>query len=378
LRQLRESLGLDAANWAAFQEHARAGFADFERRHWFTATTTLRLEDVPAEWLGNPEALGHVVLRVLKSGNDRLAVPVAEFFLRICDPGDNILLRPPGIGLAWLYLAQRGLNVPAEPARLVHLALCMPAAFFQGVSEEELLALGRLMLEASGSPKAWDLHLLLAAVDQARLHARASFQLFDDLMAADWLPCEVKEEFCLGLLGCSPQQERLRERAGAARRLLPPDTERLTLLPGVLLQVASQGLGVLAPGMQRHAVRALVEALGWTVQAVAQEFFLRAGAEQRYGDMIDLGVLDVVRSRPAELESADLRKLLERAIGDGSVSVRKAAYRIGLEQFGREFVRPGLKDSAQAVRKWASRALEEGAVKPGRRRKRPGGSTGVE
>ena len=379
LLQLKNVLKLDGANWDAFLEHVQVGFADYERRYGYTTTTSLRLEDVPEEWFANPEALGYVTIRVLKSGDPRLAAPVAEFFLRNCDPGQNILIRPPpGIGLAWLFLARHGLPSPIEPARLVHLAMCVPKEFFQGVTQDDLLLLARLMLEAKGPPEAWDLHALLGAVDQADIHARAPFHLFDALMAADWLPNEVKEEFCLGLLGCSSPQERLQERAAAVLQSLKADLKRITLLPTVLLNVASLGLRIRVPGLQRHAVRALVEVLGRSFQDVVQEFFLRDNAGERYGDMIDLGVLDAVASRAKEMRSVELREILNQAVKNGSAVVRQAAYRTGLEHLGPVFVQPALEDSAKVVRNWAIKALAHGAPKPGRPRKQGGRSSGQE
>jgi len=76
--------------------------------------------------------------------------------------------------------------------------------------------------------------------------------------------------------------------------------------------------------------------------------------------MIDLGILDTVASRAADLDSAELRKLLNEAAKKGSAPVRQSGYRIGLEHFGPEFVRPALEDSAKAVRNWAVKALDRG------------------
>jgi hypothetical protein len=73
---------------------------------------------------------------------------------------------------------------------LAHLALETPREFFQGLNDEDLLDLSRHILEVRGTPQAWDLHVLLAAVDRARLPGRAPFRLFDEQMHAAWLPAE--------------------------------------------------------------------------------------------------------------------------------------------------------------------------------------------
>src|SRR5438876_1169772 len=96
VRDLRSALGLNDADWHAFLWHARNGFADYERENWMDPDEALRLEYVPAAWFRNPEALGYVAVRVLKEGKANLAVPVARFFLGICDPGPDYRHYAPG------------------------------------------------------------------------------------------------------------------------------------------------------------------------------------------------------------------------------------------------------------------------------------------
>ena len=219
LRALREALRLDEGDWQAFLWHARHGFADYEQANWMVPKSTFRLRDVPAEWFEDPEALGYVAVRVLTEGEADLITPVARHFLRVCVPEPGSFHGPPGIGLAWLHLARQGLDPPVAPARLIHLALHMPKDFFHAVAEDDLLPLGRLILEGRGAIEAWDLHALLAAVDRARISVRAPFRLFNDLMATDWITREVKREFCRGLLACSPEAEHSEN--GAIRSWLP-------------------------------------------------------------------------------------------------------------------------------------------------------------
>jgi hypothetical protein len=364
LCRLREATGLDPAEWQAFRWHARNGFADYERAPWAECDEPLDLQDVPEEWFQDPEALGYVVLRVLRQGKAELATPVVRFFLGICDfaPGTDIL--PPGIGASWLHAAKAEVLVPIDAARLAFLAAQSPKEFFQGVDETDLPVLSRMILEAKGEPEAWDLHVLLAAVDRAQIHVRAPFRLFDALMAADWLSREVKGEFCRGLLGCSPEADRLQERDTALRRLLESDEDWWGQFPLLWLEVARYGLRLMVSGLRRHAVVALVEHVGEPAPEVIAEFLLRPDKRDHNVDMVHQGALDVVEARTEELGPEATQQYLQQAIAGGAAAVRHAAYRIGLKHFGPDFARPALKDTAGSVRKWAAKALASARLQP--------------
>ena len=367
LRALREALGLDEEAWQAFLWHARHGFADYEHAHWMGPTSTLRLRDVPAAWFEDPEALGYVAVRVLTEGEADLRTPVARHLLRSCVPEHGSFHGPPGIGLAWLHLAQQGLDPPVAPAQLIHLALHMPKDFFHAVAEDDLLPLGRLILEGRGAIEAWDLHALIAAADRARIVVRAPFRLFDGLMAADWIPGEVKREFCRGLLLCPPEAQRLKERAEALHAAIHADPECVLRYPMVWLELIGPDLGRWLPGLQRHAVRALAEDVGEPLRDVLAEFFLRPDRDPQSTDAVTLGALDLVRHHAEELGPDDVRPLLRQAIKRGSAVVRQAAYRIGAERFGPDFARPALHDNARLVRDWADKLLKRDPGKPGRK-----------
>jgi hypothetical protein len=379
LRALRKGLDLDEADWHAFLWHARNGFADLEKAEGMGYEQALRLDEAPAEWFRDQVALGYVTVRVLREGKASLAAPVARYFLRLCDFGPRPLLLPPGIGLAWVRLDTLGLDAPVDPARLAHLALDVPRDFFQGVSEDELPRLSRLILESRGSIEAWDVHALIAAVDRARIHVRAPFRLFHVLMGEDWITSDVKREFCRGLLACDPEARRLREHAKALRQSIHDDPESMSRIPLIWLELHEAGVFRMAPGLQRHAVQALVEDLGEPIPAVISEFFLRKYHDQRSTEFVAQGVLDLIRHHAGELGSDAVRQFLRRAIKDGSAVARQAAYRIGAEQFGQDFARPALKDSARLVRDWAGKLLARDTGEPSRKagpRQRPSSSTG--
>ncbi|MBV8676929.1 MAG: hypothetical protein JO355_07140 [Planctomycetaceae bacterium] len=367
LRALREAFGLDDEDWQAFLRHARQGFADYEQVHWMAPKSTLRLRDVPAEWFEDPEALGYVAVRVLTEGETGLLTPVARHLLRVCDPEPGSFHGPPGIGLAWLHLARQGLDPPIAPDSLIHLALHIPKDFFHAVTEADLLPLGRLILEGRGAIAAWDLHALLAAVDRARISVRAPFRLFHDLMAEDWIAREVKREFCRGLLACPPEARRLKQRAEALHASIHADPERVLQYPMVWLELIRLDLRRRLPGLQRHAVRALVEDIGEPLRDVLAEFFLRPDRDPQGADAVTQGALDLVRHHAEELGPDDVRSLLRKAIKRGSAIVRQAAYRVGAERFGSVFARPALRDNARVVRDWANKLLMRDTVKPGRK-----------
>lgn len=353
--------------WQGYLWHARHGLADYEQANFRDPKSTLQLRDVPAGWFSDPEALGYVVLRILTEGEADLIAPVTRHFLRVCAPEPGSFHGPPGIGLAWLHLARLGLEPPVTPASLIHLALQMPEDFFHAVAEDDLLPLSRLILEGRGAIEAWDLHALLAAVDRARISARTPFRLFNDLMATDWIPREVKREFCRGLLACSPEASRLKERTEALHASMDADPERVLQYPRIWQDLIQRGLGQRIPVLKRHAVRALAEDVGEPLGDVLAEFYLRPDWDPQGADAVTEGALDLVRRHAEELGPDEVRSLLRKAIKRGSAAVRQAAYRVGAERFGHAFARPARRDNARMVRDWAEKLLARGAGQAGRK-----------
>jgi hypothetical protein len=363
---LREALGLEEADWQAYLRHARDGFADYERDNWRRPKSTLRLQDVPAKWFEDAEALGYVTIRVLTEGETDLVAPAARHLLRICDPEPGSFHVSPGIGLAWLHLARQKLELPLAPARLIYLALQMPKDFLQGISENDLLPMSRLILEGREAIEAWDLYAWLGAVDRAHISVRSPFRLLNDLMAAGWISREVKREFCRGLMACEPEDQKFKKHAKSLQVSIDQDPEKRYQLPQMWLELIRLDLRRWIPGLQRHAVRALAEDVGEPLRDVLAEFFLRSDPDPQCAVAVTQGVLDLVRLHAEELESDQVRTLLRKAIKSGTAIVRQAAYRVGAERFGTAFARPALKDNAGVVREWAGKLLARDAVKPGR------------
>ena len=191
LKALRENLELNDDEWRRFLRHARDGFVDYEKATSIEPDLELRLRDVPKEWWGSPEHIGYVFLRVARRAKATLAVPVAWYFLQMYEPEVDFDLIPPGTGLAWLHLWRAALAPPVEPAELTRQALVDPKDFFQGIAEDDLVPVCRLILEGAGTIQAWDIHAVFAAVDRADIHVRAPFRLFDGLMAADWITTDL-------------------------------------------------------------------------------------------------------------------------------------------------------------------------------------------
>ena len=263
--------------------------------------------------------------------------------------------------------ARNGLAPPVEPAFLTRQALVDPEDFFQGISEDDVLPLCRLVLEGGVTIEAWDLHAVIAAVDQARIQVRAPFRLFDGLMAADWINTDVKREFCRGLLGCAPEAARLRQRRTALRSAADSDKEVFFRTPRTWFVLSDSGISGRLPTLRRHAVFALVENLGEPLLDVVDEFFLKQYGGAAATEAVSEGVLDLIGLHAADLGPKVVRKLIAKAIKRGLAPVRQAAYRIGAEQFGLAFVRPALKDDAGTVRTWAARLLATKRLQPARK-----------
>ena len=224
LNTLRENLELDDEEWQIFLRHARDGFVDYERATSIDPEIGLRLRDVPKEWWGSPEHIGYVFLRVARRAKANVAVSLAWFFLQMYDPEVDYDLIPPGTGLAWLRLSRAGLDPPVAPADLTRQALVDPEHFFQGIDDDDLVPLCRLVLEGAGTIQAWGHTRTTSPPSIAyNIHVQAVLRLFDGLMAADWITTELKQEFCRGLLGCFPEAQRLHERRAALKSAMDTD-----------------------------------------------------------------------------------------------------------------------------------------------------------
>jgi hypothetical protein len=366
LGRLRAALGLDDADWKEFQQLALDGFADYQSDVLYDPWVPDRLRDVPLEWFEDPEILGYVAVRALKFGTPGLAAPVARFFLGICDPGPNEWAGPPGIGLAWLRLARLGITPPVAPARLAELALTIPRDYFQGVEPDDLLPLSRLILENRRPLVAFDLHALVDAVASSRIHARAPFRLFDDLMSSDWIPAEVRREFARGVLECSPEARRIQEAGAAANAAFHLHDDNVTI-PRFYLELRAGGVGRFHPGLKRHAVLALVENLGEPLRDVIAEFYLKRFGDQQSTNAVSEGVLDLIRLHAEELGPDEVKRLLRKALRGRYAALRLAAYRLGAALFGAAFARPARNDPARLVRDWAEKSLSESRPRRGPR-----------
>jgi hypothetical protein len=357
LSALRGALELDDEAWQSYLWHARRGFADFEKATRTGRHSPLQLRDVPPSWFEDPDALGYVAIRVLTEGEADLATPVAVHFLRDCLPKPGGFLMPPGIGLAWLHLARRGGDPPVAPERLSRLALRDPKGFFHAIAEDDVLALGRLVVEGRGAIDVRVLQALVAAVERAAIAERAPLRLFDNLVKADWISGQVKRQFCRALLAPAPDAAEVKKRAEALRDAIDADPAGEFDFPLAELEFIRRDLGRSIPALRRHAVRALVEDIGEPLRGVLAEFHLKRDGDQQSADAVTLGTLDLVRSHAEELGPDDVRSLVRKATRSTSGHVRQAAYRLGAEQFGPDFARTALRDAFRPVRDWAEKLL---------------------
>ena len=362
LRELKEDLGVDGGDWQEFLRLALHGFADYEEDNFYESDVPLRLRNAPAEWFESPDPLGFVTLRVLKEGNPELAARVAWYFLQIGEPEPNESYGPPGMGASWLYLSRQGVDAPVDPAGLARLAVQTPESFFEGIADEDLLPLTRLILANQKPLEVWDLHAVLAAVARSKIHARAPFRVFDDMMLFEGIPRDLKREFCRGILECADEGRRIRERGEALRAAFRQGDEWMSI-PHTYFEIQYGGIGRLHPGLKRHAVRALVEELGKPLEGVISEFFLQDHSDSQSTAAVSEGVLDLLRIHAEELGEEVVKRWLSKGIKKGSAFVRKAAYRAGLDLFGPSFARPALQDPSGMVRNWATPALSRDKLK---------------
>ena len=129
----------------------------------------------------------------------------------------------------------------------------------------------------------------------------------------------------------------------------------------------SYGIGSRLPVLGRHAVFALVENAAEPLLDVVGEFFLKKYGSAAATEAVSEGVLDLIGLHAEELGPEVVRKLVGKAVKRGLAPVRQAAYRIGAERFGLDFVRPALKDDAGVVRNWAAKLLKTKRLQPARK-----------
>ena len=110
------------------------------------------------------------------------------------------------------------------------------------------------------------------------------------------------------------------------------------------LEVAQYGLSSLVPGLQRHAVFALVDPGGEPPLEIIDEFLLSSRKREYYGEMVDQGRWTWWRPGPRYWARKSCGTFSGRPSRAVRPSVRHAAYRIGLTQIGPDFARPALKE----------------------------------
>jgi hypothetical protein len=176
----------------------------------------------------------------------------------------------------------------------------------------------------------------------------------------------VKRELCRGLLLCADEVERIRRKAEVFHAAFHSSGEVMNV-PMVYLDLLRGGVGAFHPGLGRHAVRALGESLGEPIEDVISRFFLKDYHDSQSTTAVSEGVLDLLSSHREQLGEDAVQRWLRRAVKSRLASIRRAAYRVGAELFGREFARPALKDTAGSVRDWAADYLSDRKTKHRRR-----------
>ena len=97
------------------------------------------------------------------------------------------------------------------------------------------------------------------------------------------------------------------------------------------------------------------------------------GATDYYGDSINLGVAEVVRTYRSALPDPAVHDLIERGLRIGSVPVRRAFYQMGLDFFGGDYLVRAQADNANSIRQWANKAAAGGEAEaaPKKRGRKP-------
>lgn len=340
------------------------------------------------EYMAEPFVFGYGVLEVLarKQISRESKVKICQYALATMDPGDEDGL-PYGLITILGFLAQ-------EDA-------LTPSLFQVGMVAQEFGGIG--FLRRSIWPFGTDRDAVLALLDwlaatpdiddeeklywvwrwslQSEHDSHLVKALANHWLAKDNVPADVKETLCWAWLreadnvGAQPPALRLMDTfmAGDRDKLqqlliefgadpsdlplpeqMPPDIdedeEGLTFQ---LMHGLRRTTLVPAP-LKRIAVPALAR-LGQDPLTVAEMFW--EGDHDYYTDAIFGGIADLLREFQAQIPPDALRRLVEKGLANGRVSVRKAFHLLARDLYDGAYLPQAAGDRAKSLRTWAQKQM---------------------
>ncbi len=126
--------------------------------------------------------------------------------------------------------------------------------------------------------------------------------------------------------------------------------------PRPFMSLTGASFGLVPDYLKRRAIFALAQVEG-DPAGVARRYL---GQGERYDAVpFDKAVGDIIEAYHEEMPPAEVREMVEQGVQAGKFEIRLRFYRLGLELYGPDFLRPALEDRSKKVREWAEKALGE-------------------
>ena len=400
LKRLGQEFNLPPAELAQVTHVIQAGLDRFRREHRHSDFWS------DAELLQRPYVLGYVAVEAARDAAllHTVRLSIVSHTLSVIDPVvDNGI--PFGLPVLLSFLAAvNALTLPVF--RVVMQVNHLERDWYAEWRRDEIFILLDWLLATSGAPddeRLWWLFYLLQRCDKPDTgKALSSYILAHPALSPD-----LKQRLCESLLAERPalpspphwrafQALLSGDRAAyeQARAELPPD-EISPFIPAAetfdetapidLPGLRDPGLGfpsfnflrsllvgdfALTPAYLKRQALVGLAALGEDPLTLCQIYL---GATDYYGDSINLGVAEVVRTYRSALPDPAVHDLIERGLHIGSVPVRKAFYQMGLDFFGGEYLVRAQADNANSIRQWANKVAAGGEAEaaPKKRGRKP-------
>ncbi len=300
------------------------------------------------ERLGEPYIFGYATVRILhhQDISARTKQKIAEYTVAITRPGGEYGV-PHGLLVAISYLAAGGHLRGSRLASAIR-SLAGERDVFVGSTQGDTRALTDSLLADQSLPLEERLDLLYFLLARCEYTYALGKEMLARALETPALPQEQKETLCTWLI--HGRQDLRQEGRNLIEVLMQGETPEA--FGGLTL--ATFGL---APNyLKRHAIVGLARIEGDPV-AVARRYL---GAGDGYDTVpFDQAVADVIEAFHEEMLPTEVREMVEQGTQASAFQTRSRFYRLGLELYGPEFIRPALEDRSAKVRKWARKQLKE-------------------
>ncbi len=300
-----------------------------------------------SERLGQPHVYGYAARRILHDRriSERTKIAVAERALEITEYGEDGGL-PFGIYGILQYLAQNH-QLDVDDLRFGLVVSAGEYNPFRGVDKPEVLGFFQWLLLHPDLPpveRAFWAHSLIARhQDQP-----GTGDLVNALLGCEALFLEDRRELCHAWINF--RQPRLSVDVAGSR-----DSPRAAFVADHMGFWIAHAPSWPSANMVRLGLVWLARLEGNPTQLATKYMTYRdIYAEQLHG-----AVAEIIAEHHASMPHQEVKRLIEMGISmSGSIVTRRKFYRLGTELFGPEYLRRATEDTANSVRQWAMKQLQ--------------------